>query len=297
MANKEERECDYCGKTLFRYSPGKRVFCDINHKKLFQTGKSFEELHGDDVAELLRAKLSAAASGDKNANYGNAWSLEQKENARLRNLDRFDSEFGDFYRHQSGSANRGVKFSKDRIKKMHDHRTFESYSRPLSEERKTEIGIASKAKFTPEYKIKQRTVMEDRGFWTPLSEKKDSNLYQEKANWIHKMYGLIPEEHYKNVDQTSKNVRDHIIPRWVGYEFGVFVEIIRHPLNCQIISHRDNIKKGYVDKKTGRELWIPKIEDLITKILEYKSIWEEQDTAILRCIDYRNGMRRNKNEY
>lgn len=296
MSRKEERECDYCGKTLFRYSPGKRVFCDINHKKLFQTGKSFEELHGDDAAELLRSKMSAASSGEKNANYGNAWSLEQKEKARLRNLDRFDSENGDLYKHQAGSANRGVKFSEDRIKKMHGHRTFESYSRSVSEERKTEIGIASKAKFTPEYKIKQRMVMEERGWWIPLSEKKDSDLYQEKSNWIHKMYGLIPEENYKNIDQASKNVRDHIIPRWVGYEFGVFVEIIRHPLNCQIISHKDNIKKGYVDKKTTKELWIPKIEELITKILEYQSIWEEQDTAILRCIDYRNGMRRNKNE-
>lgn len=297
MSRKEERECDYCGKTLFRYSPGKRVFCDINHKKLFQTGKPFEELHGDDAAELLRSKMSAASSGEKNANYGNAWSLEQKEKARLRNLDRFDSENGDLYKHQAGSANRGVKFSEDRIKKMHGHRTFESYSRLVSEERKTKIGIASKAKFTPEYKIKQRMVMEERGWWIPLSEKKDSDLYQEKSNWIHKMYGLIPEENYKNIDQTSKNVRDHIIPRWVGYEFGVFVEIIRHPLNCQIISHKDNIKKGYVDKKTTKELWIPKIEELITKILEYQSIWEEQDTAILRCIDYRNGMRRNKNEY
>lgn len=296
MSRKEERECDYCGKTLFRYSPGKRVFCDINHKKLFQTGKSFEELHGDDAAELLRSKMSAASSGEKNANYGNAWSLEQKEKARLRNLDRFDSENGDLYKHQSGSANRGVKFSENRIKKMHGDRTFESYSRPLSEDRKKEIGIASKAKFTPEYKIKQRRVMEERGWWIPLSEKKDSELYQETSNWIHKMYGLIPEEHYKNFDQTSKNVRDHIIPRWVGYEYGVFVEIIRHPLNCQIISHKDNIKKGYEDKKVVRDLWVVKIEDLINKIIEYQGNWKEQDTAILRCIDYKNGMRRNKNE-
>ena len=49
---------------------------------------------------------------------------------------------------------------------------------------------------------------------------------------------------FLDFDVKTCDVRDHIFGRKNGFVLGVFPEIIRHPANCQIITHSDNIKKS-----------------------------------------------------
>lgn len=116
--------------------------------------------------------------GAANNNYGKKWSIEK----RLKQSELVKSKVTDEYRFKSGSANRGKKFSAERIGRMHDHRHSESYSHPHTEATKIIIGINSKAKFTPEYLQKQRKIHEECGRWIPLDKINDYHFYRKLSD-------------------------------------------------------------------------------------------------------------------
>lgn len=285
--SKEVRICCYCGCDVIRYKCNhtKRTFCCVEHKKLFQTNKTLEELHGKEKALELKSIMSENSYGSNNPNYGNKWSDERKQKHSEFIKEVFKN---DKIRYKCGNANRGVTFSQERIHKMHGGRSKESYSRPMSDETKEKVGLASRLKFTDEYKEKQRKTMEDLGYWTPLDEKDPYSIYFNISDWIHQMYPLIE---VNNTIPSKDRVRDHIIPRWVAYALKIFPEITRHPLNCQILSRGDNTRKGISDRKVPIIDWEIRLIELIESILCYDKEWCEQENAINSCHAYLNGQR------
>lgn len=274
--------CTYCNNELERYRSqlnSKLYFCNVNCKANFTKGKTLTELHGKEKAEELIDKLKQQ-TGDKNPNYNKRWSLEKRENYSKNKIEYFKNN--PEARFLSGTANRGKKLTKEIVFKMHSNRTKESYSRLHTLQSKELISQKSKIKFTEEYKKKHRKIMEERGHWIPLANKPLLDLYQKESNWVVSMYD------YVIVDNTIKDkVRDHIIPRWVGFKFNINPIIIRHPLNCQVISRSYNITKGFKDRKIDDLIWQQSLYKLINDIIDYKSDWIEQDAACYAAINYK----------
>jgi hypothetical protein len=174
---------------------------------------------------------------------------------------------------QSGIANRGKKFSEEVIKRISEgHKGLKL--RPHTEEEKRRISISSSKKFTPEYNAKFRKTMEQLGYWIPLEIKEDYAFYGILSNWIAKMFDTCVDtsqielikthgvfHQYKN---TKGVVRDHKLNRRTGFELQIFPEILRHPCNCNIITHANNVAKSFSST-------IPKdsinIEDLFLTLL------------------------------
>jgi hypothetical protein len=191
----------------------------------------------------------------------------------------------DHIKEKAGSANRGKKFSEDRIKKMHGHRTVESYIHFPSEETRKNIGEKSSKKFTPEFKAKLRETMVSKGHWVSYDDKDEWLVYKDISNWKHRMFDIVEFESTKNP------VRDHIFPRLSGFELGVFPEILRHVVNCGIISRSENISKGFVDRKKSLEQKNIALSELFEKIKLYCGDWAEHEIALKKIEDYMNGKR------
>lgn len=276
MSKNIELECPICNIKFNRY------LCHIRSEIVCCSKK------------CLSIHLKNSIHGNNNPNFGNNWTEEQKN--KQSNL--IKSKIDDEFRLKAGSANKGKKFSPERIKKCHEHRSKESYSRPCSEKSKKIIGQKSKAKWSEEYKIKHRKTMEGLGYWIPLKDKNDFEIYFQNSDWVEKMFDLIKEEkqlellkkngifHYKN----NKNgvVRDHMLSRRSGFILGLFPELLRHPANCQIIPFIDNVKKRksrYID---GDSITI---DELFEKIISYKDDWKEQNLCIKLISEYKLGKR------
>lgn len=120
------------------------------------------------------------------------------------------------------------------------------------------------------------------------------------SNWIEKMFDkikdekqikLLKEKGVFNVYTNNKGVvRDHIFMRYSGFKQGVFPEILRHPCNCQIITHGQNISKEY--KKDNQTL-----EELFEKIINYNKDWKEQNKCLKLIQEYQKGKRYKKQNY
>lgn len=225
-------------------------------------------------------------SGENNPNYGGkSWTEEKRKEQSLIIKSKVDDE----YRKKAGSANRGKKFSKERIESMHGHRTKESYSRPMPKEVKKKVGIASSAKFTDEYKEKQRKKMINNGHWIPDELKSDYQIYFKYADWIKPMWELADKEMlkehgvYNSYNNRKGLVRDHCFSRLEGFELGIFPEILRHPTNCQIITHGNNSSKRRKCSKT--------LEELFRDIEEYACAWDEQVLVLDLITRWKRGER------
>lgn len=229
---------------------------------------------------------------------GRKWTDEEKQRQRILVKERMNSPE---IRWKIGSANRGKKFSTERIKQMHGHRNSDSYSHQHSSEIKSIIGIKSKAKFTEDYKKRDRTRRESSGQWIPISQKSDWEIYTKTANWIERMFDIIADD--KNLLQslgvfncaTNRKgvVRDHVYSRKSGFLVGVFPELLRHPSNCQIITHSDNVakkSKRYVDAN-GKSL-----EQLFEDIQNYNGKWREQNLCLESIKKYLSGERWKRKE-
>lgn len=234
--------------------------------------------------------------GENNPNFGKKWSEEKRKNQS----DLVKSKIDDEYRLKAGSANRGKKFSKERIEKMHGHRGPETYGvfgKGHSEETKKVIGEKSREKFTNEYKQKHRDIMEASGHWIPLNEKTDYEIYYADCDWICKMFDItenaseMVKKHgvFNNKHNKKGVVRDHIVGRKYGYEHGIFPEIMRHPANCRIIKHNENVSKG--QKGKGRPDADISIEELFDRIINFNGYWLEQDKCLDKIEEYKNGKR------
>jgi hypothetical protein len=267
---KIEVNCFNCDKKFFKYirKEQKRFFCC----------KSCEGEYN---------------KGENNPNWNNKWSEEKKN----QQSELIRSKVDDDYRKSCSSANKGKTFSPERCRNMSIAHTGLKHS-PHSEERKRKIGIASSKKFTNEYKIKDRKKREELGYWIPLEDKSDIEIYYKISQWIYKMFDYITDEQQLyllkilgifNARNNKKGiVRDHMYSRRSGYENKVFPEILRHPCNCQLITHSQNIKKKksrYVDAD------IITLEDLFLKIKNFKIEWIEQDKVLVLIERYENGER------
>jgi hypothetical protein len=188
-------------------------------------------------------------------------------------------------RYRCGASNRGKKFSKERVDAMHSNRSSESYIRNHSAEVREKIGISSKAKWTDEYKTRHKQTMIERGHWS--ADVSEYKTYYKESNWVGPLVGLSDEEwflveEYGMFSRTNTKglVRDHWFPRKAGFELGVPSCILRHPENCRLITHSENIKKGFVDRKMSLDEKVKRLEMLLTRIELTTINWQEQDACI-----------------
>lgn len=225
-------------------------------------------------------------SGPNNANFGKRWTDEQKSAQSF--LKRTQFAENPEYAEEVGKSNRGVKFSAERIESMHGHRTSDSYRRVHSSVTRGIIGKKSKEKWTTEYKAAHRQSMEESGLWVPLSEKDPYAIYYKDANWIESMVHFLNREEKEKLSEygifgkqnTKGCVRDHIVSRMIGYEFKLPPCILRHPANLQFISHAENIKKGFDDRKLTQLEKEYIITQLLRKIEEFKLEWIEHSDCL-----------------
>ena len=218
--------------------------------------------------------------GKFNSNAGKCWSDEKKaEQSKI-----VQSKVDDEYRQRCASANKGVKFDENRIYKMHGHRNVESYSRPHTDESKRLIGIKSAQKFTKAYWLKLRAKMYDEGLWIDPNDKDDYAIYYWLADWVKPMWNLfeaVPGGVFNSRSNPQGMVRDHIFSRKDGLELGIWPELLRHPVNCQLLTHPENVSKRSKSWYTYQEL--------CDKIIKYEQEWFEQDICLARINEYSNG--------
>ena len=230
--------------------------------------------------------------GPNNPNSGNVWNQEQRKHQSDIMFRRFAKN--PELRWKFGATNRGKKFSPERIAKTHHPgRTPESYHRPSpSAERRKQISEQSAAKFKdPEYIKRVRKTNESNGNWISDLDKIDVDVYRKLAGWIERMWDRVedPEgklkkfgiKHYKN--NPSGVVRDHNFSILDGFDLGIFPEILRHPVNCQILTHRENVKKR-------RKSWLT-LDQLFDKIVNYDNEWSEHNEVLKLITEYKMGKR------
>jgi hypothetical protein len=270
-------KCPVCNKTFNRYASqakAKSVYCS---------------------KECYAINMQSSMKGKNNPNFNKRWSEQQKK----KQSQLIKSKVTDELRYKYGTANRGKKFNQERIEAMHKHRDKQSYSRPHTKKSKDLIGIKSKQKWeNPEYLQKYRQTMENNGYWIPISEKSDFEIYYQEADWIEKMFDLIDCKKqlrllkkygvFHNKNNTSGVVRDHMLSRRTGFSLGVFPQVLRHPANCQILTAKDNIKK-----KNGRYIDADHltIDELFDKIESYAGNWSEQELCRTLILAYKAGQR------
>lgn len=233
--------------------------------------------------------------GENNPNFGNRWSEDKKLN--LSNLIKSKYVDDAEYRHAVGKSNRGVKFNHSRIQKMHGHRDSSSYSHPHTDEAKKKIGKKSKEKFTEEYRARVRKTLVKNGAAVPDSQKNDFAIYKMHSEWVHRMWDLVDDQtlletvgifnSFTNLDGCE---RDHKFSRMSGFIDGIFPEILRHPANCQLLTHSDN------SSKRGKSC-ITK-EELFSAIRCYdKKKWQEHEIVLDLINRYESGKRFVANNY
>lgn len=243
-----------------------------------------------------RKKLSKNNSGKNNPNYGKKWTVEQK----VKQSELMKTKFNENpdYAYACGKTNRGKTRSLESIDKQRNtiiqqsragNFNHSTYSKEL-------IGLKSKLKFTPEYKEKTRLLMEERGYWIPLESIDEYTKYYKDSNWVGDIFKCLPDYdsinlnniglwHYK--DNKLGLVRDHNLSRYEGWLLKVHPKIMRHPANCKLLSHSENISKGFKDRKLCIEESKIKLYCLIQDIKTFNKIWFEHDEVLFLINEYR----------
>ena len=279
---KTKYACTYCKKEFFRYSS-----CVRNINAVFCCRKCH-------ATWAIENKIHAK---ENNANYGKKWTNEQRKKAGELISKRYDDPE---YRYNIGKSNRGKKLSLEIRKKMSEGSIGVGLGYKHTEETKRLIGIKSKKKFEDqEYFVRIRKKMEEKGYWTPLEQKKDLDIYYEESNWISRMFNLIVDTeqiallnklHVFSYKNTKGVVRDHIYSRRSGFMQKVFPEILRHPCNCQLLTNADNIRKAFGNGKY-KDSDHQTLENLFYKIENYNNEWIEQEVVLELITKYKNGDR------
>lgn len=264
---KKEYVCVQCNNIKLKYPStvcGVNFFCSQQCKSLFQMGKF---------------------TGENNPNFGKKWSDDKK----LKQSDLVKSKITDEIRYKSGSANRGKTLSDEQKIKI-SNATKGKAKGPHKKESIILIGIASAKKWTSEYKVRHRLKMESIGKWLPLNQKDDYEIYFQESNWIAFMFNIVDSDLLKNYGVWHYNnnkaglVRDHKYSRKTGFVNKVFPEILRHPANCGLISHSENVRiaqAGIDDVIT--------LEQLFIAIQNYKENWIEQKICLELITYYLSG--------
>lgn len=284
--------CKICKKEFSRRLPTdqnklKQYYCSVKCKC------SDSELSKSSWSNKRREKYSEMMKGEKNPNFRNTWTEEQKQEASV--LKKKQYENNSEYRYKVGCSNRGIKFTPDRIHAMHNGRDKSSYQHYPTDEQRMKISEKSKKKWTADYRKKHREKMEQLGYWVSLTDKDPYLVYYKEANWIDSMIEYFTDEEKLNLtlygifskNNTKGYVRDHIVPRKIGYLYNLPPYILRHPANLKFISHGENIKKGFVDRRLTHEEISNNIEVLLTKIANFNKSWKEQEICINFIIERR----------
>lgn len=257
---KLELICANCGKHFYRYKSTLR-----ENKKHYCCSKMCQYAH-----------QSVTNTGANNGNFGNKWSEEQKENYKKSKKESIAIMGPESRKEKFGKSNRGLTRSPEFIENWHRSLRSPDYIRPpISEEQRSEIGKKSAAKFTPEFKKQYRQTMESAGWWIPRNEENAFHYYQKQSHWIYRMWDKVTlpdnfdEVGIFNCRTNQKGyIRDHRVSKMSGFTAGLFPEILRHPANCDIITHSENARKRSHNSTS--------IEDLLRTIENYTGEWEEQ---------------------
>jgi hypothetical protein len=270
----ETYTCDYC-QNIFKARKGTRrgitKFCNRECKSSYQKGRNL---------------------GAENPNFNNRWSDERKGQFSESKKEHFANN--PEARYKCG-ANRGKRFSDDVRTRMSEGQTGKlAPSKPHTESSKRLIGEKSKAKWTDEYKAKHRKMMEDLGHWIKREDISDRDVYFKQSNWIARMYDIIDNKSFLTYGVWSyKNktglVRDHKYSRKSGFLNGVFPEILHHPCNCRLITHKENLSSA--QKQCGKFDDVITLDELFEYIVNYKQGWIEQELAIEMIDKYKQGIR------
>ena len=163
------------------------------------------------------------------------------------------------------------------------------------EDSKTLIGTESSAKWTDEYKINHRKTMEELGHFVRLEDLSDYEVYVRIADWQEKMWDrcscsektLLKEHGIFNTTSNRKGVvRDHKYGRRAGFDNDVFPELLRHPVNCELLLISDNTKKRFHNNDTSISL-----DQLFNDIKNYTGVWAEQKFCLSLINKYAKGVR------
>lgn len=279
--------CDNCGIDFEKYfslkqKPSKRNYCSNNCRR------EDKNSHVSEWTEERRLSYSEQMKGKNNPNYGNRWNEEQRKTYSENKIKYFKENPEVAY--ECGKSNRGIKFSQERIFAMHGHRTRESYQREVSEETKKLIGVKSSEKFTTEYKQNHRKTMEERGYWIPLDLIEPYDLYYKECDWVGNVLDYLSEEETNllkengvwNAKHNKKGfVRDHKLSRKEGWLLNVNPKIMRHPCNCSLLTHRENVQKGFVDRNLTEESSKEKLTILINDIKNFSGDWKEHKEVLI----------------
>lgn len=287
--------CDNCDKEVlknFNFDESKNpknryccVQCKKAHNKTYFTPER-------------RIKYSEMSKGENNANYNKRWSSEQKEAFSKKCYDIYANN--EERRYKCGNANRGKKFSKERIHNMFCNRIY--VKRPkMSDETKSKIGLKSSQKFTVEFKAKFKKTMILKGHWIADENKSPYLSYAKDANWISNMFNFANALEISNIKTFglfSKNnshgcVRDHIVSRLIGFEFNIPYQILRHPANMQILTHSQNVSKGFKERKYDKATKIEIIKNLFYNIMNNEYNWKEHTL----CVSVIKELMENNNDY
>lgn len=284
-------ECTHCKNHFTRIvypstKIGKKVYCSVECKRRDKT--SFVSEWSPERRESFSVKMS----GSNNPNFGNKWDDEQKSAASASKKQQFLDK--PEYAKAVGSANRGKTFSPEKVSAMHSGRDRASYSHPHTPETKALIGAKSSAKWTSDFKDAFYQTMVKLGHWTPRESQNPYKIYYKASNWVCSMVEFFSTEEremllvhgFYNKTNTVGFVRDHIVPRKTGFEFGIPPELLRHPANLQFISHAQNISKGFRDRRLTAVEKRATINLLIQRIESFSQPWHEQ-TQCLTLIQER----------
>lgn len=109
----------------------------------------------------------------------------------------------------------------------------------------------------------------------------DNFIHTDEQWKLYKKYGLF-NSRSKNMNLNGL-VRDHKFSRRHGFDYRVFPEIIRHPVNCILIPHRNNSGKGYASSIS--------LNELFDSIFCYQKEWHEHQICIKLIDKYLEGER------
>jgi hypothetical protein len=239
--------------------------------------------------------------GIGNPNYGKKWSDTKK----IEQSNLIKSKVNENYKLNCSKGMKG-KIVSEETKKLKNDTMLKKYgklsfSSGHSELTKKKIGLKSKEKFTDDYTKKIRKINEDRGVWISKDKKDDYTFYRESSNWKkliinENIIGYEKLKTHKMYDKNNRNknslVRDHMFGRKNGFDLGVFPEILRHPANCQLITHSENIKKAKKDNDS-----IISLDELFIKIKNWSFYYEEHEKCITFVERYEKSFRYSKKNY
>lgn len=91
--------------------------------------------------------------------------------------------------------------------------------------------------------------------------------------------------------KTNRNglVRDHKFSRRNGFLLQIFPEILRHPANCELITHSENISKREKNSIT--------LDQLFDKIVTFTQLYDEQELCLNLIEKFKCGEKYLKENY